>query len=227
MSLLESQPIKELLLRVKMEVVSEDRVNFHRCPANWQCTGGCGRQDKAEAQSVHCYRRVSAEGNAWCQNTESELYIGTGTVSCGIMPATSYLGMSDITTWRRPAGRSFSGTATGIFFDRAVTNNWLSTDTLLNTPASYNNRKDLSYVGQVEPFPGMRIDVSADRRFLEGSHHIILLIKTDTSLTVQGTGLWRGASRFQLFHGVRLLKRSQRITIISRQLSKHSEENRW
>ena len=54
------------------------------------------------------------------------------------------------------------------FFDNAVTNGWLSKDTLLNTPAAYNNKIDLSIRSTVEPFPGMRIDVSADRRFVEG-----------------------------------------------------------
>jgi len=53
------------------------------------------------------------------------------------------------------------------FFDKAVNNGWLSTDTLLNTPASYNNRLDISARVLIEPFPGMRIDLNADRRFTE------------------------------------------------------------
>jgi cell surface protein SprA len=53
------------------------------------------------------------------------------------------------------------------FFDRAVTTGWLSKDTLLNTPAIYDNKRDLSLRSLVEPFPGLRIDINADRRFLE------------------------------------------------------------
>jgi cell surface protein SprA len=53
------------------------------------------------------------------------------------------------------------------FFDKAVTNGWLSKDTLLNTPAIYDNKRDLSLRSLVEPFPGLRIDINADRRFLE------------------------------------------------------------
>jgi cell surface protein SprA len=53
------------------------------------------------------------------------------------------------------------------FFRKAVSNGWLTTDTLLNTPAIYNNRRDLSLRSVVEPFPGLKIDVNADRRFLE------------------------------------------------------------
>ena len=43
----------------------------------------------------------------------------------------------------------------------------LSTDTLLNTPATLDNKFDISVRSMVEPFPGMRIDVNADRRFLD------------------------------------------------------------
>jgi cell surface protein SprA len=53
------------------------------------------------------------------------------------------------------------------FFDKAVVNDWLSKDSLLNTPALYNNRIDISARSTVEPFPGMRLDVNADRRFME------------------------------------------------------------
>ncbi len=53
------------------------------------------------------------------------------------------------------------------FFEKAAANGWLTTDTLLNTPAIYNNKIDLSVRGVVEPFPGLKIDINADRRFLE------------------------------------------------------------
>jgi cell surface protein SprA len=53
------------------------------------------------------------------------------------------------------------------FFNRAITNGWLSKDTLLNTPAIYDNKRELSFRSLIEPFPGLRIDVNADRRFLE------------------------------------------------------------
>ena len=40
------------------------------------------------------------------------------------------------------------------FFDKAVTNGWLSTDTLLNTPAIQYNKIDLSFRSLIEPIPG-------------------------------------------------------------------------
>jgi len=53
------------------------------------------------------------------------------------------------------------------FFDRAVSTGWLSKDTLVNTPAMYNNTVSLSFRSLIEPFPGLRIDVNADRRYQE------------------------------------------------------------
>ena len=86
----------------------------------------------------------------------------------GYMPETRYLGMSKYNDVMAPGWPFILGYIDRDFFDRAVQNDWLSKDTLLNTPATYSNRFDISGRVNVEPFPGLRIDVNADRRFLEG-----------------------------------------------------------
>jgi cell surface protein SprA len=86
----------------------------------------------------------------------------------GYMPETKYLGLSKNNSILAPGWPFILGYNDKNFFDRAASNGWLSTDTLLNTPANYNNKYDLSARSMIEPFPGMRIDVNADRRFLEG-----------------------------------------------------------
>ncbi len=86
----------------------------------------------------------------------------------GYMPGTKYLGMSEYNNVIAPGWPFVLGYSDRRFFDKAVTYGWLSTDTLLNTPATYNNKFDISARSMIEPFPGMRIDVNADRRFLEG-----------------------------------------------------------
>jgi cell surface protein SprA len=86
----------------------------------------------------------------------------------GYMPGTKYLGMSEYNNLTAPGWPFVLGYSDRRFFDKAVTYGWLSTDTLLNTPATYNNKFDISARSMIEPFPGMRIDVNADRRFLEG-----------------------------------------------------------
>ncbi len=86
----------------------------------------------------------------------------------GYMPGTKYLGMSEYNNITAPGWPFILGYSDRKFFDKAVENGWLSTDTLLNTPANYNNKFDISARSMIEPFPGMRIDLNADRRFMEG-----------------------------------------------------------
>jgi len=85
----------------------------------------------------------------------------------GYMPETRYLGMSPTNGMLAPGWPFILGYSDKNFADKAVANGWLSTDTLLNTPASYVNKLDISARSLIEPFPGLRIDVNADRRFLE------------------------------------------------------------
>jgi len=85
----------------------------------------------------------------------------------GYTPETRYLGMSSSNGKLAPGWPFILGYSDRNFFDRAITNGWLSKDTLLNTPAIFDNKRDLSLRSLVEPFPGLRIDINADRRFLE------------------------------------------------------------
>ncbi len=85
----------------------------------------------------------------------------------GYTPETNFLGMSQNNGRLAPGLPFIMGYSSRSFFDQAVTNGWLSRDTLLNTPAVYDKKRDLSLRSLIEPFPGLRIDVNADRRFIE------------------------------------------------------------
>jgi cell surface protein SprA len=85
----------------------------------------------------------------------------------GFTPEARFLGMSRTNNVMAPGLPFILGYSNRKFFDKAAANGWLTTDTLLNTPAIYNNKIDLSLRGVVEPFPGLKIDINADRRFLE------------------------------------------------------------
>jgi cell surface protein SprA len=93
--------------------------------------------------------------------------ISQGEFLPGYKPETRFLGMSDYNGTMAPGWPFILGYSDRGFFDRAVTRGWLSKDTLLNTPAIYDTKRDLSLRSLIEPFPGLRIDVNADRRFLE------------------------------------------------------------
>jgi cell surface protein SprA len=85
----------------------------------------------------------------------------------GYSPRTKYLGMSTFNNKLAPGWPFVLGLSDRNFFDKAVSNGWISRDTLLNTPAAYNNSNSISVRGLIEPFPGLRIDLNADRRYLE------------------------------------------------------------
>jgi cell surface protein SprA len=85
----------------------------------------------------------------------------------GYTPRTKYLGMSSFNNKLAPGWPFILGLSDRNFFDRAVSNGWVSKDTLLNDPAIYNNSKNLSVRSLIEPFPGLRIDLNADRRYME------------------------------------------------------------
>ncbi len=53
------------------------------------------------------------------------------------------------------------------FFDEAVLNGWITTDTLLNNAATFSKREQINLRANVEPFPGLRMDITADRRYSE------------------------------------------------------------
>jgi cell surface protein SprA len=85
----------------------------------------------------------------------------------GYRPDANFLGMSDHGNTLAPGWPFILGYSDQNFFDRAVTKGWISTDTLLNTPANQYKNTDLSFRSLIEPISGLRIDLNADRRFLQ------------------------------------------------------------
>jgi cell surface protein SprA len=151
----------------KTEIVNENRVNFTST-------------EVAEGAKVTVEGRIQLKRNPVILTGEYliRVLMGIRSVSLtstsaqgqflpGYMPGTRYLGMNEYNNVLAPGWPFILGYSDKNFFDKAVSNGWLSKDTLLNTPASYTNKFDISARSTVEPFPGMRIDINADRRFLE------------------------------------------------------------
>ncbi|TAL58764.1 MAG: cell surface protein SprA, partial [Bacteroidetes bacterium] len=154
-------------VRGKMVIVNENRVNFTA-------------SEQADGAHVTVEGKVKKKRNPMIVAGEYMIraLMGVRSVSLtytsaqgqflpGYTPKTKYLGMSDFNDKLAPGWPFILGYSDKNFFERAVTNGWISTDTLLNTPASYNNKIDISARSMVEPFPGLRIDINADRRYLE------------------------------------------------------------
>ncbi len=152
----------------KLEIVNDNRINFTTT-------------ERVDGAQVDIEGRVPVKRSPFIitgeyfvralmglRNVSLTLSSSQGQFLPGYMPGSKYLGMSDYNDILAPGWPFILGYSDRNFFDKAAANGWLSKDTLLNTPSNYNNRFDLSARAQVEPFPGMRIDVNADRRFLEG-----------------------------------------------------------
>jgi len=154
-------------LKGKIDIISENRINFTSAEA-------------AEGTQVTIEGRIPKKRNPLTVTGEYMLraIMGVRSVSMtytssqgqflpGFLPEAKFMGMSKNNNVSAPGLPFILGYSNRNFFQKAVTNRWLTTDTLLNTPALYNNRRDLSLRSVVEPFPGLKIDLNADRRFLE------------------------------------------------------------
>ena len=151
----------------KMEIINENKVNFTAA-------------EQTDGARVTVEGKIQKKRNPFIVGGEYLIRAMMGvrsvslTYTCaqgqflpGYTPGTKYLGMSDNNNFLAPGWPFILGYSDRNFFDKAVSNGWLSKDTLLNSPAMYNNKIDLSFRSLIEPFPGLRIDVNADRRFLE------------------------------------------------------------
>ncbi|MDQ1296948.1 MAG: hypothetical protein QG611_927, partial [Bacteroidota bacterium] len=155
-------------IKGKIEIVNENRVNFTAA-------------QQTDSAQVVVEGQVQVKRNPFIVTGEYLIRALLGVRSAsltftssqgqflpGYMPGTKYLGMSEYNNVMAPGWPFILGYKDDKFFDNAVSNGWLSTDSLLNTPATSNDKFDISARSMIEPFPGMRIDVNADRRFLEG-----------------------------------------------------------
>jgi cell surface protein SprA len=151
----------------KLDIVTENKVNF---TTDQQVDGGKviieGKVKKNRNPVIvtgeYLVRAVMGIRSLSLTYTTSQ-----GEFLPGYDPETKFLGMSSFNNRLAPGWPFVLGYSDRNFFNRAVTNGWLSKDTLLNTPAIYDNKRDLSLRSLIEPFPGLRIDINADRRFLE------------------------------------------------------------
>jgi cell surface protein SprA len=154
-------------LKGKVEIINENRVNFTT-------------DESADGTQVTIEGRIPKKRNPLIVTGEYMVraLMGVRSVSMtytssqgqfvpGFLPEAKFMGMSGNNNANAPGLPFILGYSSRNFFEKALSHGWLTTDTLLNTPAIFNNRRDLSFRGIVEPFPGFRIDLNADRRFLE------------------------------------------------------------
>ncbi len=101
------------------------------------------------------------------RNVSATYTIEQGHIMPGYLPGTSFLGQQSYGGMSSPGWRFLMGLTDERFFDEAVINGWITTDTLLNNAATYSEREQINVRANIEPFPGLRIDLTADRRYSE------------------------------------------------------------
>jgi cell surface protein SprA len=158
---------KGIEVKGKLEVVNENKINF---TTDTQVDGARiyieGKLPKKRNPLIltgqYLVRALMGVRNITLTYTSTE-----GQILPGYLPKTRYLGMESFNDITAPGLPFILGYNDKNFFDKAVARGWISTDSLLNTPATYSTNKMISLRGLIEPFPGLRIDITADRRYNE------------------------------------------------------------
>ncbi len=101
------------------------------------------------------------------RNVSATYIVEQGHIVPGYLPGTTFMGQQSHGGLMAPGWRFLAGLTDERFFDEAVINGWITTDTLLNNPASFSKREQLNVRANLEPFPGLRMDITADRRYSE------------------------------------------------------------
>ncbi len=151
----------------KMEVVSDNKVNFTSAEDAEGAKVSVEGKTKVRVSPAIVAGEFLIRAIMGIRSVSLTFTSSQGQFLPGYLPGTSYLGMSNTGSSLAPGWPFILGYNDNNFFDRAVSNNWISKDTILNTPASQYNKFDLSFRSLIEPVPGLRIDLNADRRYLE------------------------------------------------------------
>ncbi|MBN2633233.1 MAG: cell surface protein SprA [Bacteroidales bacterium] len=151
----------------KVDIINENRVNFIPAETAEAVTLKVDGQVPVKRSPFTVTGEYLVRALMGVRNVSLTLTSSQGQFLPGYMPDTKYAGMSEYDDALAPGWPFILGYSDTKFFDRAAQNGWLSKDSLLNTPATASTRFDISARSMVEPFPGMRIDVNADRRFQE------------------------------------------------------------
>ncbi|NLE35349.1 MAG: cell surface protein SprA, partial [Bacteroidales bacterium] len=151
----------------KHEVVSDTRVDFTPdTDVKSASIDVKGRVEKKPGMAS-VIGRYAVRGLMALRNVSATYTVEQGHILPGYMPGTSLLGQQNYGGMSSPGWRFLVGLTDERFFDEAVINGWITTDTLLNNAATFSKREQINLRGNIEPFPGLRIDVTGDRRYSE------------------------------------------------------------
>lgn len=88
-----------------------------------------------------------------------------GTTLPGFKPGSRFLGMDRFNGVDAPGWEFIAGMQDPNFAWRAAENGWLTRDTSFNTPTIFTHTQNLTFRTTIEPVPGFKIDLTANRTF--------------------------------------------------------------
>jgi cell surface protein SprA len=109
--------------------------------------------------------RYTVRGLMALRNVSGTYTLEQGQLMPGYLPGTSFLGSEYYNGKMAPGWRYLTGLSDENFFNEALSYGWITRDTLQTTAASYTKREQINLRASIEPFPGLKIDLTADRRF--------------------------------------------------------------
>lgn len=96
-----------------------------------------------------------------------------GTLLPGYKPKTQYMGLEHNNGVFAPGWPFVAGWQDPEFAWKAVENQWLSTDTTINSPFVLTHNENLTLRTSIEPLPGFRIEVTGNRSYTQNRNEYI------------------------------------------------------
>ena len=90
-----------------------------------------------------------------------------GTVLPGFKPGVTCLGLTSYNDMTAPGWDFVFGIQSSDILDRALSNDWLITSDAIYNPVQFIHNETFKATALVEPFPGFKINVAADRQLVE------------------------------------------------------------
>jgi cell surface protein SprA len=88
-----------------------------------------------------------------------------GTILPGYLPETQFMGSENFNGLQAPGIPFIMGWQSRDFALRAAENNWLTTDSTLNSAYSMSHTQDITLRVMLEPISGLKIDLTSNRRY--------------------------------------------------------------
>ncbi|MEA1898726.1 MAG: cell surface protein SprA [Bacteroidota bacterium] len=88
-----------------------------------------------------------------------------GTFMPGYNPKTEFMGLNDVNGEMAPGWPFILGYQDKNFPEKAIRNNWITSDTILNNAYMMTHNENFNLRSTIEPLRGIRIDLTANRRF--------------------------------------------------------------